>query len=193
MAGTNPGWLSPDRWFQALQLESSPSGWARYIERLRTLAEDPEERQNLNGDDMSRGWAIGTAAWRRELAREHQHRYLEQDLPHDETRELKEARWEIVFEQALRFRGLAPDAPDVSSSDSGWKTGVALLLRKHAGGPYRWITRRLALGSPLSVRVAVCGWPSHSQPLGYRARAKIVPWGGLAPSRFRRPGKPEHP
>lgn len=64
MAETNPGWLSPDRWLQALQLESSPSGRVRYVERLRTLAEDPEERQNLNGYDMSRGWAIGTAAWR---------------------------------------------------------------------------------------------------------------------------------
>ena len=160
----------------------------RYVERLRTLAEDPEERQNLNGYDMSRGWAIGTAAWRRELAREHQHRYLEQDLPHDETRELKEARWEIVFEQALRFRGLAPDAPDVSSSDSGWKIEVALPLRKHAGAPYRWITRRLALGSPLSVRVTECRLaksqpatrlpsPSEDRPEGRTGAQSLPPAG----------------
>lgn len=154
--GPKPPWLSTGPWRNVRLGEDSPSGWARYVEFLVLLAANPTEQEKLGFAEISRGWAIGTAGWRRSLAAENQHRALEQDLPHAETRELREARWRAVLESALHFRDFDSDDSAFGSIDAESKVEIALMLRKHAGAPYRWIARVLAMGSPASVRVAVC-------------------------------------
>jgi putative transposase len=153
--GPRPVWLSPASWLKQLQLDDSHSGWAGYVEHLLSIANNPLEQQNCDFDEISRGCHVGTLSWRRALAREHQHRALEQDLPHAEIAGLKEARWQTVLESALRFRGLT-EAQCAGEQRSRWKIEIAHMLRKHAGAPYRWIANALLMGSPLSVRVAVC-------------------------------------
>jgi hypothetical protein len=42
---------------------------------------------------FSRDWAIGTAAWRKALAREHAHLALAPELSQSEVKELQLERW----------------------------------------------------------------------------------------------------
>jgi len=44
---------------------------------------------------------VGTDAWKKAIAREYQHRALEKDLPHHETRSHKEERWNVALGKAL--------------------------------------------------------------------------------------------
>jgi hypothetical protein len=120
------------------------------------LARDPEEQQKRGFDELTRSWAIGTTGWKQAIAREHGHRALEMDLPRAETSALKQERWRTVLEEELRRRG--KDDNDLLQGPKGarWKVEIALMLRKRAGAPYRWISKTLAMGSPNSVRVSVC-------------------------------------
>jgi len=153
--GPRPSWLSPRSWLPVLGLPDSREGWVRYLGYLQVLAGDPIKLKE-EGLKLCRTWAIGTDAWKRTLAREHRQRSLEQDLPRDETRELKEARWLAVLEDQLKRYGRQAAELMAAPKQARWKVEMASALRQSAGAPYRWIAESMAMGSPLAVRVAVC-------------------------------------
>jgi REP element-mobilizing transposase RayT len=155
--GPRAAWLSSKLWLDRLQIDDSCAGWTNYLVHLATVPRDPDS-EATSERALCRTWAIGTDAWRRALAREHQHRSLELDLPRDETRELKEERWIAVLEDELASLGFARSELARHPERSPWKVSVAAKLRRRAGAPYRWIAGILVMGSPLSVRVAVCRW-----------------------------------
>ena len=55
-----------------------------------------------------------------------------------------------------------------ASKCARWKLEIAQPVGKAAGAPYRWIAERLVMGSPASVRVAVCTLTNMKQadPVG---------------------------
>jgi putative transposase len=150
-----PEWLSPKCWLQELGLEDTDRDWARYVEQLVALARDPEEQQKRGFDELTRSWAIGTTGWQQALAREHQLRALEQDLPRIETSMLKQERWRTVLEEELRRRDKDHDDLARWPKSAAWKAEIALILRQRTGAPYRWISESLAMGSPNALRVSV--------------------------------------
>ncbi len=153
--GPRPDWLLPGTWLNESGLEDSRPGWARYLDQLAALAGDPAAQEKLGFDEISRGYPIGTDGWKKAMAREYQHRALEQDLPRDETRALKEARWTAALDEALLSQG--KDRQELASTlgQPRWKVEIASRIRKLSGAPYSWIAETLFMGSPLAVRVAV--------------------------------------
>src|SRR5690606_7737677 len=95
-------WLLPALWIRELGLQDSAIGWKRYVLNLVALARDSQAQQERGFDELTRSWAIGTSGWKRTLARAYSHRAADLDLPRDETRALKEARWAAVLEEELR-------------------------------------------------------------------------------------------
>jgi putative transposase len=152
--GPRPAWLSPSHWLSALKIPDSAAGWARYRERLETVAS--VSRWEEDERELCYTWAIGTAGWKKTLAREYRRRALELDLPKDEVSDLKSAHWESVLNEELAALGRSPDHLLGSPRQARWKVELASTLRRRAGAPYRWIAQSLAMGSPLAVRVAVC-------------------------------------
>ena len=61
-----------------------------------------------------------------------------------------------MLESEMRRRGNDPDASVRGRKRARWKVDIAFALRKQSGAPYRWISKSLAMGSPIAVRVAVC-------------------------------------
>jgi REP element-mobilizing transposase RayT len=154
--GPRPEWLSPQPWLQELGLSDTRDDWMKYLKSLVSLAGDFKEQQSRGFNELGRGWAIGTDAWKRALAREYGHRALEQDLPGDEIGDLKQQRWQSSLEGALRRHGKGEGDIAQGPKCAHWKVVIARSLRKETGAPYRWIAEALAMGSPNSVRVAVC-------------------------------------
>jgi putative transposase len=128
--GPRPPWLSPRDWLAELQIEDSPTGWTKYVGQLLILAAHPTEQQVQDFEDISRGRPIGTDAWRRTMAREYQHRALEQDLPHEEVLPLKQARWAAALENALAHHGVAPKDLVMTVGAPRWKVEIAAMVRK---------------------------------------------------------------
>ena len=154
--GPRPAWLSAGEWLAELQIRDSSAGWVRYVERLHAVARQPSDAQKAEFEDISRGKPIGTDAWKRALARDHRHRALERDLPHEEVLPLKQARWTTAFEQALDHHRIKVTEIVASRRAPRWKGEVAGLVRRTSGAPWRWIAEQLRLPHPASLRAAVC-------------------------------------
>jgi hypothetical protein len=156
VGGPRPNWLSARAWLNELGLEDSPPGWAHYRTHLITLFGDTGEEEKRLCDDIARGRPIGTHAWITAVARAHRQKALEQDLPREEIRDLKEARWQAALDELLTHHRPKQDDLVTARRCPRWKIEIALSLRTHVGAPYRWIAEKLAMGSPAAVRVAVC-------------------------------------
>lgn len=67
--GPRPSCLVADDILAASGLEDSSEGWCEYVAQLQELAMNPAEQERRGFGEMSRGWAIGTAGWRKALAK----------------------------------------------------------------------------------------------------------------------------
>lgn len=149
-----PSFLVADDLLGNSGLDDSPGGWREYVEQLQLLALNAAEQERRGFGEMSRGWAIGTAGWRKALAKTYSQMALHPGLEQKELRDLKEARWNDALDQALRESGKTLEQVEKESRRNRWKIELARELRE-AGVPYAWISKRLHLGSPDALRVRV--------------------------------------
>jgi REP element-mobilizing transposase RayT len=149
-AGRPPEMVCAD-WLRHHGWTDSPAGLRAYVGYLTDLARDEAEQKRLGLEKLSAGWAIGTVAWRRQVAKDHARRALSPGLEAGELKELKEAHWSQVLEDELKQAGKT--AQDIADSIGGapWKIAVALRLRAE-GANYAWITAALSMGKVSSIR-----------------------------------------
>ncbi len=145
-----PGWLVCSGWLEAIGCADTPEGWKRY---LRLLAEvettvDPKREH----EEFCRGWAIGTAGWRRAVAQDHEHLALSPGVTAGELRDFRHAKWEAVLQRLLKETGQTLEMAVADAKGAAWKHEVAERLRREAAAPHAWIAARLHMGSPNSVR-----------------------------------------
>jgi putative transposase len=65
-----PPWLQARDLLRPLGGADDSAGWKTYIGYLAAIAEDEEAQERMEFSRMSKGWAIGTAGWRRAVAKE---------------------------------------------------------------------------------------------------------------------------
>jgi hypothetical protein len=115
-------------------------------------------RGNCRSDVFARAGAAN--AFERTLAdasERHGWRVLwDQNLASAEEREIKESRWGDEFERAMREAGKSESDIAADPPGSHWKIELAERLRRRVAAPYRWISEKLKMGSPLAVCVNVC-------------------------------------
>ena len=138
-------WLRPHGW------KDSPAGLRSYVAYLTDLASDEAEQKRLGLEKLSAGWAIGTLAWRRQVAKDHVQRALSPGMEAGELKELKEAHWSEVLESELREAGKTSKDVSRSIGSASWKITAARRLRQEGAG-YTWITSALHMGQASSVR-----------------------------------------
>lgn len=135
-------------------LPDTPACWRDTLDRLRGLAADESEQKNQGFTEMSRGWAIGTDAWRKSIAKDYAQLSLV-GMSAEDAAELRQAKWENVMAGFLNQWTLhdneGPQA-SIASVDIPSRLIAAQALRA-AGAPYRWITEQLDLGSPENLRI----------------------------------------
>ena len=102
LAGAVPTWREPAVVLEAAGCANQSNPWRGYAAHPIAIAKgDPKDDRMVRGI-FSREWAIGTAAWRKALAREHAHLALASELSQSEVRELQSERWEQALELALK-------------------------------------------------------------------------------------------
>jgi hypothetical protein len=143
-----------------LRLADSPTGWSRYVEHLEVLAARPTEEARREDRELCTGWAIGTAGWKRSIAREHSHLAALPDLDASELREIKEQRCHRELEHLLKAIGKSHHDLARDAADAPWKLAAAVQLR-HQAVPYRWISETLNMGSPHVIRGHVFRLSDH--------------------------------
>ncbi|MSU48263.1 MAG: hypothetical protein EXS37_04085 [Opitutus sp.] len=132
----------------------SIKGWKQYAVYLANLATDPAEQERLEFSRRSSGWAIGTQAWRRHLARSYRHLALAPGLETKDLQEFKETRWRETLDDLLVAAEKSANDAVNSSTDAPWKISIAVRLRHH-GVPYRWIGHALQMGPANLIRAHV--------------------------------------
>ncbi|TVR52114.1 MAG: transposase [Puniceicoccaceae bacterium] len=145
--------MCAETWLDCHGLAETPEGWADYLAHLLALGADEARQKECGFETMSRGWAIGTAGWRKAMAKQYAHLALNPGLPSAEARELREAGWQKSLEAALKARGKRPEDLAAATKCAPWKLAVAKQVRKETGAPVVWLADQLHLGSPNSARV----------------------------------------
>lgn len=154
VGGERPECLVAKDFLRQAGLKDSARGWAAYVSSLQELANDLAEQERLGFPGLSRGWAIGTDAWRKALAKAYAERSLDPGLEQAELRELKQAHWTKKLMQGLAGIGKTLEEAARAKKAEPWKVKLAVVLR-NSGVPYRWITDQLQMGSPNALRVYI--------------------------------------
>lgn len=140
-------------WLAHHGLESTTEGWRDYLEHLQELAGDEARQKELGFETMSRGWAIGTAGWRKALAKEYAHMALNPGLSAAEARALRETVWQQSLTGAMKAHGKREQEIAAAAKFAPWKVEIAKQVRQKTGAPVSWLCEQLKLGSPDSARV----------------------------------------
>lgn len=141
-------------WLRQRGFGDDEHGLRAYAGYLRALAGDEAEQKRLGLEQLSKGWAIGTAGWCRTIAKSHAQRALSPGLDATELRGLKEACWSQVLTDELKARQQSLESASSTRANTPWKIQIALRLRG-VGAPYAWINQQLHMGSISTARVYI--------------------------------------
>ncbi len=159
LKGPRPACLCAEVWLAARGGWSDDNnGVSAYAEYLTALAEDEAEWERAGVIGLAKGWAIGTAGWRKALAKDHAQLSLEPGMALQERKELRGALWESALEEALRKIGRSETELVTKPRKQPWKLEIAAKLRDESGTSITWLARRLHLGQPTTVRNYLHGW-----------------------------------
>jgi len=152
-----PSWLAPETVLrQAGGLADTAAGWRKYRDYLVWLATDDAARRDLAAARLSRGWWIGSEAFRQAMRQEALQRGMAIDLERfgGLEPEAVEAERQAVWEEQLA--GLAQAArvdlqrlPARKSAPE--KVLLAAALKRTSSVSNRWLADRLGMGQPASA------------------------------------------
>ncbi len=153
MRGPREPGLSSAVWLKARGgWQDDPEGWTAYERHLIATGRDEArwEQDGLVG--LSRGWAVGTDAWRKKLAAEYAEKALSPGLERKEARELREASWQQSLETALAEVGKSPADLETKPLRTAWKIELAERVRNESGASVVWLARQLKIGQASTLR-----------------------------------------
>lgn len=153
LKGPRPKTLVAADWLRARGgWADNKQGRASYVDYLRDLAKDEAawEREGLTG--LSGGWAIGTSAWVKALAKEHAQLALVPGLPHEERNELRQASWTSCMQANLAKKGKSLADLATIPRKQEWKMELAYRIREQSGASIAWLAEQLHLGGAATLR-----------------------------------------
>ena len=144
------GWQAGGRFGASLDARKA------YEHYLIGIGRDETRWAELGLHELSRGWAIGSAAWRQSLAKEYNHLALQPGLEAADVRELRERAWEASVQKALAERNRTDADLITKPRKQPWKLAVAAQSRADSGASFSWLAQRLHFGAPASLRGYLC-------------------------------------
>ena len=112
---------------------------------------------------LSRGWAIGTTAWRRSLAKSYGQRALGEGLLREDIAALRLDSWEAAVAEGLAEKNRRESDLAIAPRKQGWKIQLAAQVREKSSAPIAWLALRLQLGAPASLRSYLCREKERAQ------------------------------
>ena len=134
---------------EAGNLPDDSTGWQAYERYLEWQNEHGPAGRNPAYRSLSRGWMIGSDAFRNRLLQEHQQASAARAWKNPEARKEREAQWSTA---------LAPLLETVSDAQRGdrrksapWKVAIAVQLKATTDVSNAWLAEKLSMGSPIYV------------------------------------------
>jgi REP element-mobilizing transposase RayT len=153
LKGPRPASLKARDWLSAIgDWSDNDAGHRAYADYLHKLALDEAawKREGLVG--LAQGWAIGTLAWRRALAKEHAARALTSGLPGAERMELRQASWHTALTHQLAHLDRTSSDLKTKPMKQSWKIELAGEIRHKTGASIPWLAEHLHLGGAATLR-----------------------------------------
>jgi putative transposase len=144
--------IASDGWNLGCRFGQGLEGSRTYEAYLIEIGQDEQAWERLGLTDLSKGWAVGTAGWRKALAKEYGQMALSPGLERAEVAELRHATWELAVERGLQAQGRTDADLVTKPLRTDWKVRLARTIRQESGASISWLATRLNLGSPQSVR-----------------------------------------
>lgn len=146
------GWTDDRGWQAGGRFTGSPAGRAAYERHLIEIGRDEAQWKARGLVGLSKGWAIGSTAWRRALAKEYRRLALTEGLSRADVHEMRECSWEAAVADGLKRRKRREQELATRPLKQPWKIRLAAEVRRKSGAPIVWLARRLHLGAPVSLR-----------------------------------------
>jgi REP element-mobilizing transposase RayT len=137
-------------------LADSTAGWRAYVGYLGALTEEDAKRRDEKFGRLSRGWLIGSPAFKAELKNElrgvvtGRGRFELLGADRDAHREARAELWEDKLRAVAKALGIALDRLPAQRSAAA-KVRLAAALKTATSVSNRWLTERLGMGAPASV------------------------------------------
>lgn len=137
-------------------LRDNPAGWRKYRDYLEFLATDQTSRNELVPARMSRGWCVGSEAFKNDMRAEAVKRGAALGRERFEGLEPEAAREERITAWERRLQELAGKAkidlaklPDPKSAPE--KSLLAAAMKQTSSVSNDWLAKRLDMGQPASA------------------------------------------
>ena len=160
-----PGFLRFDEILRDVGgLPDTATGWHCYADFLAWQAAEGPAGRSKAYVNLSRGWALGGAAFKLKLLR---------DLPVTRgtrtwgtqgTMEVRELQYRQALDRALAIAGKAGVDVAASSKSAPWKLAIACWLKATTHAPNGWLAERLNLGRPTSMSSNLTRYRRNLQP-----------------------------
>ena len=142
--GERASWFNPDAALaHPMRLADTPAGRRSYMDYLAWLSTDESAQKDLCFERLSKGWAIGSKEFKRELL---------DDIPEDkivgveDAREGRELLWAEDLEK-LKAKFSEEEKQD-QAKFANWKVAVAARMKMATTAGNRWLAEHLGMGNP---------------------------------------------
>lgn len=135
--------------YTAGHLADTPAGRKRYLAYLDWLLESDERMKSQKADAMSRGWALGTKPFKKDLLENDRVRWVES--VGRESAEARQLVWEGLLDKMLAYH--AKSGPDAEGEKKSalWKVMIAHVMKTHTDVTNGWLSEHLHMGTPRGV------------------------------------------
>jgi putative transposase len=162
--------------YYAGDLADTPIGRQKYLEYLSWLSMSNKAKKEQCFERMSRGWALGTREFKKDLMTESRADGIER-LGHV-SQEARELYWERLLEQMLSYHGKSQCDIDRENKSVSWKVMIAYYLKHHTAVTNGSLSHHLNMGVINGVSRYVAAFEcakKHKQRAYKRMIARIKP------------------
>lgn len=148
-------------------LTDSPAGRTRYLEYLGWLQKDDAGQKALAFDRLSKDWAVGPRAFKKELIKVHQHLEGAGERKEVGPRDISMELWDERLAIYLAALNMTADKVRADAKGAAWKVAIAAAMKATTTASNPWLALQLNMGSPfrLSRLVSACrADPAAFQP-----------------------------
>lgn len=143
-------------------LPDTATGWNRYADYLAWQAAEGPAGKNRAYVALSRGWALGSPAFKQALLKDHAVAVEARAWESTGVKEVREARWRAALEETLAR--LPAQVREGRQKSAPWKVAAAAWMKETTNVSNRWLAEQLDMGSPcyVSKHVGFLRQPGHA-------------------------------
>ncbi|MDQ8203360.1 transposase [Pelagicoccus sp. SDUM812003] len=132
-------------------LKDGPVGRRKYADYLKWLATDEPKRKEMLFERMSRGWAMGTKAFKTALLEDGKREVARRVIEGKADAEARDLIWSGRLEACLAIAGKTFKDAEREAKSMEWKVAICAYMREAWGCKVIWLSERLNMGAAAGV------------------------------------------